>query len=62
MSLEVGDTLLMNAAPNSQVSLMCGDAALTEGQIGRIGNKIAMRVERGLSDRAKKLLLEEGDL
>ena len=62
MSLEIGDTLLMHAAPNSKVSLKCGEVALTEGQIGRIGNKVAMRVDHGLSQRAKKQLLEDGEL
>lgn len=58
MSLEVGDTLLMTAGQNSKVSLRCGDIYLTEGQIGRIGKKVAVRVDAPLEGVAKKALVE----
>lgn len=58
MSLEVGDTLLMNVGQNSDVSLQCGDIFLTEGQIGRIGKKVAVRVNAPLEGAAKKSLVE----
>ena len=58
MTLEVGDTLLMDAGPNASVELKCGDVSLTSGQIGRIGNKVAMRIEGQLSSSAKRKVLE----
>ncbi|MEM6625406.1 MAG: flagellar motor switch protein FliM [Pseudomonadota bacterium] len=57
-NLEVGDTLLMNAAPDTKVALKCGDIHLTEGQIGRIGNKVAMRVDAPIANVAKQRVLE----
>ncbi len=59
MSLEVGDTLLMNASPNAKCTLKCGEISLTEGAVGRIGNKIAMRVAAPLSTAAKRRLVME---
>jgi flagellar motor switch protein FliM len=59
MTLEVGDTLLMNAGPNSKVSLRCGEVYLTDGEIGRIGNKVAVRVENPLPGVARNKLMEE---
>ncbi len=58
MSLEVGDTLLMNAGPDTKVQLKCGNIFLTEGQVGRIGNKIAVRVNSPLASSTKRRVLE----
>ncbi len=58
MNLQVGDTLVMNATPDSKAHLMCGDIHLTTGQVGRIGQKVAMRVEAPITQAAKKQLLE----
>ncbi|MBI1340190.1 flagellar motor switch protein FliM [bacterium] len=59
LSLQVGETLLMNATPQSRARLMCGDIPLTEGQIGRIGQKVALRVETPIRPEAKKKILEQ---
>jgi flagellar motor switch protein FliM len=58
MNLQVGDTLIMNATPDSKAHLMCGDIHLTHGQVGRIGQKVAMRVEAPITNAAKKRVLE----
>jgi flagellar motor switch protein FliM len=58
MNLAVGDTLIMNATPESKAQLMCGDIHLTHGQVGRIGQKVAMRVESPITQAAKKRVLE----
>ena len=58
MNLQVGDTLIMNATPESKAHLMCGDIHLTHGQVGRIGQKVAMRIEAPITNAAKKRVLE----
>ena len=58
MNLAVGDTLVMNATPDSKAHLMCGDIHLTHGQVGRIGQKVAMRVDAPITHAAKKRVLE----
>ena len=44
MKLEIGDTLMFDARPDSIVSLRCGDFIVTEGRIGRVDDKIAVQV------------------
>jgi flagellar motor switch protein FliM len=58
MNLQVGDTLVMNSTPESKAQLMCGDIYLTHGQVGRIGNKVAMRVEAPITNAAKRRVAE----
>ncbi|TCR63508.1 flagellar motor switch protein FliM [Bosea sp. BK604] len=48
MKLEIGDTLMFDARPDSVVSLRCGDFGVTEGRIGRVDDKIAVQVVRPL--------------
>ena len=59
LELEVGDTLFLNATPNSKVQIRCGDISLTDGRVGRLGQKVAVRIENPISDRARSTLLEE---
>ena len=59
LDLKVGDTLFLNASPDSKVQVKCGEIRLTEGRVGRIGNKVAVRVEAPISDRARKEVLKE---
>ncbi len=58
MNLKVGDTLMMNATPKSRARLMCGDIHLTHGQVGRMGNRLAMRVEEPITKASKLRILE----
>ena len=44
-NLKVGSRLMLNAAPDSVVSLRCGDVPLYTGEIGRKGDNIAVRIE-----------------
>jgi flagellar motor switch protein FliM len=48
LSLQVGDTLMFDAKPSDLVTLRCGDWVLTQGQIGRIDEKMAVQVVRPL--------------
>jgi flagellar motor switch protein FliM len=48
MKLEVGDTLMLELRPDALVSVRCGDITLTEGRMGRVGDRVAVRVTKPL--------------
>ena len=48
MKLEVGDTLALDLTPDAVVTVRCGDVTLTEGRMGRVGDRVAVRVSRPL--------------
>ena len=48
MALEVGDTLDLDLDPDALVTMRCGNVALTEGRMGRVGDRIAVRVIKPL--------------
>src|SRR5712691_4350198 len=48
VSLDVGDTLTLDLKADAFVTLRCGDVALTEGRMGRVGNRVAVRVAKPL--------------
>ena len=53
MELKVGDTLMFDLGPDAPVRLKCGDVFITEGRMGRVGEKIAIRVLRQLRSRRR---------
>jgi flagellar motor switch protein FliM len=48
MELEVGDTLELDLGPDAPITMRCGEVALTEGRMGRVGDRVAVRVIRPL--------------
>src|SRR5690606_5973508 len=48
MSLQVGDTLPLDVRPDASVTLRCDDVIVSEGRMGRVGDRIAIRVTRPL--------------
>jgi flagellar motor switch protein FliM len=48
LTLEVGSTLSLEIRPDALVTLRCGDVALTEGRMGRVGDRVAVRVAKPL--------------
>ena len=48
MTLKVGDTLPLNVRPDAQVTVRCGDVPLSEGRMGRVGDRVAIRVTKPL--------------
>src|SRR3977135_638588 len=48
MSLEIGDTLMLDLKPDAMVSVRCGDVTLSEGRMGRVGDRVAVRVSKPL--------------
>jgi len=49
LGLKVGDTLMLNATPDSDISVRCGSIPVTTGKMGRKGQHIAVRVEAPIS-------------
>jgi flagellar motor switch protein FliM len=45
MNLEVGQTIMLGAGPDSPIELRCGSVPLLKGRMGRMGNSVAVRVE-----------------
>ncbi len=56
LEMKVGDTLMLNAGPDSPVELRSGPVPLTRGRMGRANQSIAVRVEAPLSAAARKAL------
>jgi flagellar motor switch protein FliM len=48
MNLNVGDTVMLNASPDSQIELRCGNVPLLRGRMGRVGTSVAVRVEEAV--------------
>ncbi len=48
MNLQIGDTVMLNATPESSIELCCGGVPMVQGQMGRVGTNIAIRVDRTL--------------
>jgi flagellar motor switch protein FliM len=48
MGLNVGDTLMLELKPEAMVTVRCGDVTLTEGRMGRVGDRVAVRVAKPL--------------
>jgi flagellar motor switch protein FliM len=48
MKLKVGDTLPLEMRPDALVSVRCGNVTLTEGRMGRVGDRVAIRVTKPL--------------
>jgi flagellar motor switch protein FliM len=54
LDLKVGDTLMLNATPDSPVELRAGSIPLTRGRMGRRNHSIAVRADGPLTPAAKK--------
>jgi flagellar motor switch protein FliM len=48
MNLQVGDTLMLELKPDAMVRVRCGDVLLSEGRMGRVGDRVAVRVAKPL--------------
>ena len=45
MNLEVGQTIMLNANPDSRIELRCRGVPLLTGRMGRVGTSVAVRVD-----------------
>src|SRR6202040_839807 len=48
MKLKVGDTLPLEMSAEALVAVRCGNVTLTEGRMGRVGDRVAIRVTKQL--------------
>lgn len=48
INLEVGQTVLFDVGPDDPIEMKCGAIGLTEGSMGRIGDSISVRIDKGL--------------
>lgn len=58
MELKVGDTIMLDATPDSTVKLRCGSVPLTKGRMGRLGHSVAVRLDAPLTPTARKAMLK----
>ena len=54
VDLKVGSTMLLDCKPNSDIILRCGEAEITRGKLGRMGEKMAVSIMDTITDNAKK--------
>ncbi|MCS6780309.1 MAG: flagellar motor switch protein FliM [Geminicoccaceae bacterium] len=50
LALEVGQVLQLSARPDSAVVLRCGGVPMFKGRMGRIGDRLSIRIEKRWSD------------
>jgi flagellar motor switch protein FliM len=48
MNLEVGQTLMLGAGPDSKIQMRCGGVPLLTGRMGRVGSSVAVRVDEAV--------------
>lgn len=60
LELQVGDTLMLDAAPDAPVKLKCGAVHLSEGRVGRMGHALAVRVERPIAPAQQQAMMKLG--
>jgi len=48
MGLKIGDTMMLNATPESKIELRCGGVPLLMGRMGRVGNTVSVRVDEAI--------------
>jgi flagellar motor switch protein FliM len=48
LALKVGDTITFDMKADTLVQMRCGDALLTEGRVGRVGDNVAVQVLKPL--------------
>ena len=54
-----GDTLPLDMRADANVIVRCGDVALTEGRMGRVGDRVAIRVTKPLRKPSTTLAMFE---
>lgn len=55
INFKVGDTLLLDTHPKADVKVKCGGVDLTTGKVGRLGEKVAVSLNGGISQQLKEM-------
>lgn len=50
MDLKVGDTIMLNVTPDSDISVRCGSIPVATAKMGRKGHNVAVRISKSLTD------------
>ncbi|HEX2592316.1 MAG TPA: flagellar motor switch protein FliM [Rhizomicrobium sp.] len=45
---QVGETIMLNATPESKIEMRCGGVPLLKGRMGRVGSSVAVRVDEAI--------------
>jgi flagellar motor switch protein FliM len=48
MNLQVGETIMLNASPDSKIEMRCRGVPLLKGRMGRVGASVAVRIEEAV--------------
>jgi flagellar motor switch protein FliM len=60
LDLKVGDTMMLDAAPDSPVMLKCGAVELSRGNVGRMGHSLAVRVDTPIAPATQQAVMKLG--
>jgi len=60
LDLKVGDTLMLDSSPDSEVMLKCGNVHLSQGRVGRMGQSLAVRVEKPIAPASQQAVMKLG--
>lgn len=52
MNFQVGQTVMLNCGPDANIRMRCGNVNLLNGRMGRLGNKIAVRISDNIKSAA----------
>jgi flagellar motor switch protein FliM len=57
MNMQVGETIMLNATPESKIEMRCGGVPLLRGRMGRVGSAVSVRVDEAVqrTDASKGL-------
>jgi flagellar motor switch protein FliM len=59
VDLKIGSTILLDVSPDDPVRIKCGGVPVTTGQVGRVGDRIAIAVNEDIK-QFRELLREQG--
>jgi flagellar motor switch protein FliM len=51
LNLKVGDQIALGVPPGAPVQLRCGDVPLFEGEMGRKGQRLAVKIDHEIERR-----------
>jgi len=60
LNLKVGDTLMLDVPPDAPVTLKCGAVDLSQGKVGRMGQSLAVRVDRAIAPAMQQAIMKIG--
>lgn len=56
MRFKVGNTVVLNCKPDDAVTLKCGNVTLTSANLGRVDDRVAVKLNEAVSQKAKEEL------